>query len=104
MIFDRSDSPAPQPGEKNQNTSAAFGRKNQDALVYLVLRRFGRWHVKSRGRFSAPYSSEAKAIQGASVRAERSFKNGRPAVIAVYTQQSGIKTIRKFEQKSDPAV
>ena len=70
------------------------------AHQYLVLKRNGNWYVKSHGRFGVPYSSEAKAIRGAIDRAEKSGKNGKPAMVALFTKHREPKVIWTFGQDS----
>jgi hypothetical protein len=65
---------------------------------HLVLKRNGNWHVKSRGRFGMPYSSATKAIQVAIDRAEKSGKNGKPAVVALFIKYREPKVIWTFGQ------
>lgn len=60
---------------------------------YLVVRRSGHWFAKSRGRFGVSYPSEAKAISGALVIAEKCGRNGRPAMVSIFTKLRQIRNI-----------
>ncbi|MDI1344739.1 MAG: hypothetical protein PSV22_11645 [Pseudolabrys sp.] len=78
------------------NVGAASTQAPTDAGIrqYLVLKRRGRWCIKSLGRFSAPYSSEATAIGAAIDRAELAGSDGRRAVVKLFTRAHGFTTIR----------
>jgi hypothetical protein len=69
---------------------------------FLVLKRNGNWYVKSLGRLGAPYSSQAKAIQDAIERAEKSGKSGKPANVALFIKQGEQKLIWTFGQGAYP--
>jgi hypothetical protein len=87
------------------NVGIASTQATSDAGLrqFLVLKRHGRWCIKSLGRFSAPYSSEAAAIGAAIERAELAGRNGRRAVVAVFTRTHGFKTIRMTGEPLDAA-
>jgi hypothetical protein len=71
---------------------------------YLVLKGHGHWFAKSLGRLGVPYSSEARAIRGAVDRAEKSGKNGKPAMVALFTKHREPKIIWTFGQDPYPPI
>jgi hypothetical protein len=93
MIFDQGhDTKLRLPG--NAATNSARASTDAGNREYLVLKRRGRWCIKSLGRFSAPYSSEATAIGAAIYRAELAGRSGRGAVVTLFTRTHEFKTIR----------
>jgi hypothetical protein len=93
MIFDQACDPGPQLASDAEGLSVVRSEAI-DMRQYLVLKRQGRWCIKIRGRFSAPFSSEAMAVRVAIDLAERVDKDGRPVAVTQFTRQSGFKTIR----------
>ena len=71
---------------------------------YLVLKGHGKWFAKSLGRFGMPYSSEVRAIRGAVDRAEKSGKNGKPAMVALFIRHCEPKVIWTFGQDPYPPI
>ena len=57
---------------------------NNNVRQYLVLKRRGKWCVKSLGRFGKPCSSETKALQSAIVSAEKNSKTGKPTEVTLF--------------------
>ena len=88
-----------------ENAGTASPEASTDAGIrqYLVLKRHGRWCIKSLGRFSAPYSSEATAIGAAIDRAALTGSDGRRAVVSLFTRAYGFKTIRIIDARSHAA-
>ena len=101
MIFNQSDSPAHQSAAAAHSISGEPS-KQDEVRQCIVLKRHRSWHVKWRGRFSAPYKSQAKAIRDAISYAEQSCMSGKPAMVAVFTRESGLKTIWTFDRKIEP--
>ena len=99
MIFDQSNISALLNADKTPNHPTAMP-KQDEARQYVVLKRYRSWHVKWRGRFSAPYSSEAKAVRDAVASAKRSCKKGKLATVAIFTKQSGLKTIWTYDPET----
>ena len=71
---------------------------------YLVLKGHRKWFVKSLGRLGLPYSSEVRAIRGAVDRAEKSGKNGRPAMVALFIKNREPKIIWTSGQDPYPPI
>lgn len=87
------------------NVGAASTQATSDDGIrqFLVLKRHGRWCIKTLGRFSAPHSSEATAIGAAIERAELAGRSGRRAVVALFTRTHGFRTIRIIGETFDAA-
>ena len=76
-----------------------MGKHDAEVRQYLVVKRSGHWFAKCLGRFGVSYSSEAKAMRAALVAAARCDRNGRPAMVSVFTNLRQIRNIQAFGQK-----